>query len=73
MAAIKILRTPEICQALGISRRTFYRRLSAGWKDGHGFFCESKRGGWCIRDKDLDTLINGIQWNYFQQKGQHIQ
>ena len=73
MAAVQILHAPEICRALGISRRTFYRRLAAGWKDGHGFFLESKRGGWCIRDKDLDMLIDGIQNNYFQHKGQHTQ
>lgn len=68
---MKILHTKEICRALGISRRTFYRRLASGWKDGYGFFIESTRGGWCIRDKDLDMLIEGIRNGYFLHKGEH--
>ncbi|MCM1168732.1 MAG: hypothetical protein NC324_02225 [Bacteroides sp.] len=67
---VKILHTKQICQRLGISSRTFQRRLASGWKDGHGFFIESTRGGWCIKESDLELLIEGIQMRYFQDRCQ---
>lgn len=63
---MRILRTKEICEALGMSRRTLYRRLQTGWKDGYGFFLDEESGKWCIKDTDLKMLIEGIQDNYFQ-------
>ena len=49
------LNTDEICARLGIARRTFYRRLRNGWKDGYWFF--QVGGRWYIRESHLEELI----------------
>lgn len=55
----RILRTKESCQFLGMSRRTFGRRLEDGWKQGHWFFKEKRE--WCIRAKHLEQLVAAME------------
>ena len=61
----RILRTKEICQRLGISRRTFGRRLASGWKQGYWFFKEGRE--WCINQKNLTRLITALANKEFDE------
>ena len=64
-----VIRGREIAYRLGLSLRTFSRRLRGeGWV-GFGFFKEGR--DWCIREDSLDKLISGIEQGWIQRKHQH--
>lgn len=64
-----VIRGREIAYRLGISLRTFSRRMRDEWREGYGFFKDGR--DWCIREDGLDKVIAGIEEGWIQRKYQH--